>query len=78
MWFGSKEGREASRALAQFGSLGVALALSVAFFAWVGLALDRRFGTEPVGVAVMSLLGSAAALYKVIRDVSRWNDDKDD
>lgn len=73
MLFNSEEGRDASRALAQFGSMGIALALGVVAFWWIGSLIDRRLGCEPIAQVLMCLLGSAAALYKLVRDVSRWD-----
>lgn len=75
--FASKEGQEAARALAKFSGLGCSLAAGVAFFAWVGYQLDRWWGTAPVGLAVMCLVGAGLGLYKVVRDVIRWSAEDD-
>jgi F0F1-type ATP synthase assembly protein I len=73
--FSTKEGREASRALAQFGSMGITLALGVALFAGLGWWLDQKLGTEPVALASLCLLGAVLSLVKVVRDVQRWSDE---
>lgn len=58
-------------ALGRFGSLGITLALGVAFFVWLGSLIDQRFGTAPWGVAGLGLLGAVASLVKLVRDVQR-------
>ncbi len=69
MLLASKEGREASQALLQFGGLGCSLAATVALFSWLGSLLDQRLGSAPAGLCVGCLVGAAAGLYKLIRDV---------
>lgn len=59
--------------LARYGGVGITLALGVAFFAWLGMLVDRRWGTAPWGLVVLGLLGAALSLYKFVRDVSRFN-----
>ena len=73
---GSDDAREASQALAQYGSLGCSLAAGVAVFAGVGWWLDEQLGTAPVCLSVLCLLGAAGSLGKLIRDVSRLNGDE--
>ncbi|NUP98297.1 MAG: AtpZ/AtpI family protein [Armatimonadetes bacterium] len=77
MLLGTKEGRDASRALMQFSGLGCSLAAGVALFSGIGYALDQRFGTSPVWLAVLCLLGAGLSLYKVVRDVTRWSAEAD-
>ncbi len=77
MLLASKEGRDASQALMQFSGLGCSLAAGVAFFSWLGYRLDQHFGTEPVWLATLCLLGAAGGLYKVTRDVIRWSERAD-
>lgn len=74
MLFGTSEGREATRALAQYGGLGISLSLGVALFWYLGYRLDLRLGTTPIWQAVWCLFGAAAGLYKLVRDVNRWSD----
>lgn len=74
MLFGSSEGREASRALAQFGGLGISLSLGVVLFWYLGYRLDLWLQTTPVLQAMGCLVGAAVALYKLVHDVTRWSD----
>lgn len=75
--FSGAEGREASRALARYSGLGCGLAAGIAFFSGLGWLLDRALGTEPYLLAACCLGGSAVALYKLVRDVSRMGQEAD-
>lgn len=47
-------------------ALGVAWALSIIVFGWVGLALDGRLGTTPllgIAGAILGIAGGAASLW---------------
>lgn len=65
--------RSGLRDLARYGGVGITLALGVAFFAWMGMLVDRRFGTAPWGLVILGLLGAVLSLYKFIRDVNEFD-----
>lgn len=66
-----KDTQQGLDALVNIGGIGLALALGVGFFAWLGWRLDLWLNTTPWFLTILVLLGGAAGLYKVVRDVQR-------
>ena len=65
------EGRSSSQAsqVGRYGGHGITLGLSIALFAWLGLKLDERLGTEPLFVLLGTFLGFGAGFYRMYRDL---------
>ncbi|HSJ32330.1 MAG TPA: AtpZ/AtpI family protein [Longimicrobiales bacterium] len=49
--------------VSQYLSVGLTSALSTALFAYLGLAADRRFDTEPLLTLLGALVGAGAGFY---------------
>jgi len=61
---------ESSQKMSPAVLLGSSLALAMGLFAWGGMALDERFGTEPLGVVcglLLEILFGVYEVWKVIR-----------
>ena len=58
---------------ANLAMVGLQVAVGVALGFVVGSWLDRKFGWEPKGVVIGSLLGLAGGLYLLIKDAIRIN-----
>ncbi len=54
---------------------GLQMLVGVGLGLLVGKWLDKKFGWEPWGVLVGSMLGLAAGMYLLIRDAIRMNKD---
>lgn len=48
----------------RFSSLGVELAVAIAVPAYLGLLVDRRLGTDPIGFLVGFFFGLTGGLYR--------------
>lgn len=57
-------------ALGRYAGHGMTIALSTAAFAWAGVWLDDRLGTEPVFVLVGVFVGFGAGFYSMYRDIA--------
>ena len=49
--------------------LGSQLAITVTAMAFLGLWLDKKFGTEPILTVISSFVGITAGLYNFIKSV---------
>ena len=58
-------GREVIRSSSQYLGHGMALALSVALFGWVGSEIGARVGFQPLLTLLGMLLGGAAGFYSI-------------
>ncbi len=61
---------------AKFSSMALQMGVAIGGFAWLGTFLDRKY--NPGGQAwtiCLSLFGVAAALYLMIREVTRMSKD---
>ena len=52
-------------------SMGVELAAAMIGFTLVGLWIDRRYATEPWGVAIGAILGLVGGMYNFLRQALR-------
>jgi len=67
---GNKGFERALREAAPYLGIGTSLAVTVLICLWIGHAVDRRFGSEPVGIlvgAVVGLAGAALHFYQMYR-----------
>lgn len=64
-------GQPSSKAsqVGRYGGHGITLGLSISLFAWLGLKLDERLGTEPLFVLLGTFLGFGAGFYRMYRDL---------
>ncbi|MDO4881473.1 MAG: AtpZ/AtpI family protein [Capnocytophaga sp.] len=59
----------------KFSQLGLQMAVTIAFCAFVGIWIDQKFPPiAPFGVAGLSLFGVFASLYNVIKQVNQMKD----
>lgn len=59
----------------KYVGIGLQILVGVALGYFVGTWLDRRYGWEPWGVMVGSMLGLAGGMYLLIKDAIRINKD---
>jgi F0F1-type ATP synthase assembly protein I len=59
---------KADRGLWRLAGLGIQFAATVALFAWMGNALDRRMGWSPWGLVSLSLIAVVGNLYLLIKE----------
>ena len=59
----------------RFMGLGLEIAVGVGLGLAVGLWLDRRYNSSPWGMLIGSMVGLAAGMYLLIKDVMRINKD---
>jgi F0F1-type ATP synthase assembly protein I len=52
-------------------SWGIFLVLTTALSVFVGIVLDRKFGTEPLFMIIFFLLGAASGLWQVKKELNR-------
>ncbi|MEI6206138.1 MAG: AtpZ/AtpI family protein [Desulfuromonadales bacterium] len=72
--------RELLQSLAIVSSMGISVALAIAIGVWLGLALDRWFGTKPWFFFIFLFVGIAAGfknIYVIARRESQKEDDSD-
>ena len=55
--------------IGRYGAYGITLGLSIALFAWLGLELDARLGTEPLFVLLGTFVAFGAGFYRMYRDL---------
>lgn len=66
MPFGPKDGKQL-KVYAQFGAVGIELALSVVIGLLAGQWADGKLGTEPIGTIIGLILGVIAGFRSLIR-----------
>jgi F0F1-type ATP synthase assembly protein I len=59
----------------RYAGYGLQIALGVGLGLIVGRWLDKRYGWDPWGVLVGTMLGMAAGMYLLIKDAIRMNKD---
>lgn len=70
-----KDTKQMIRTLGYVSTIGISMAASIGIGAWLGLYLDKKFGTEPWLLYVGLALGIAAAfrnlylMYKKVKDL---------
>jgi ATP synthase protein I len=72
--------KELFRNLAMVSSMGISVAMAIAIGVWLGLTLDRWFGTKPWFFFIFLFIGIAAGfknIYVIARRESRNEDDSD-
>ncbi|NPA45959.1 MAG: AtpZ/AtpI family protein [Chlorobi bacterium] len=66
--------RRLHHTLIYFSSAGIEMAAIIGLFAYAGHRLDLHYGNEtPWWTAFLSLAGVFLAIYRIIRQVNRWN-----
>jgi F0F1-type ATP synthase assembly protein I len=51
----------------EFAGIGVQFALTILVFVFIGVWLDRRFGTSPWLLLVCVFVGAAGGLFSMVR-----------
>ena len=70
-----EETKKMVRTLGYVSTIGISMAAAIGIGAWLGLYLDKKFGTEPWLLLVGLGLGVAAAfrnlyrMYKKVKDI---------
>jgi len=70
-----KDTKEMFRTLGYVSTIGISMAAAIGIGAWLGLYLDKKFGTEPWLFYICLGLGIAAAfrnlylMYKKVKDL---------
>ena len=65
-------GSDRLRAFARYSGIGVQMLAIIGLSTWLGLWLDQHYHTQnPWFTIVLMLLGLGAALYNVIRSLTR-------
>jgi F0F1-type ATP synthase assembly protein I len=59
----------------RFATIGLEAGVGVILGVVVGSWLDKKFGWEPWGLLVSTLLGTAAGMYQLVREGIRVNKD---
>jgi F0F1-type ATP synthase assembly protein I len=60
--------RKGDTSLWRLAGLGIQFAATVAIFAWMGNALDKRMGWSPWGLVTLSLIAVVGNLYLLIKE----------
>ena len=55
--------------IGRYGGYGITLGLSIALFAWLGLKLDEKLGTEPLFVLLGTLAGFGGGFYRMYHEL---------
>lgn len=63
------------RGIGEAMSMGIEVAVGVGLGLFIGSWLDRRYGWQPWGMLIGSMLGLATGLYLLIRQSLRMNKD---
>lgn len=68
---GQPDGKPSGQAsqIGRYGGYGITLGVSIALFAWLGLQLDSKLGTEPLFVLLGTFLGFGGGFYRMYRDL---------
>jgi len=70
-----KDTKQMMRTLGYVSTVGISMAAAIGIGAWLGLYLDKKFGTEPWLLLVCLGFGVAAAfrnlylMYKKVKDI---------
>lgn len=59
----------------RLAGIGIQMAVGVGLGLGIGIWIDKRYGTEPWGVLIGSMLGLAGGMYLLIKDAIRINKD---
>jgi F0F1-type ATP synthase assembly protein I len=59
----------------KYAAVGLQMAVGVALGVIVGNWLDKKYGWEPWGLLVGTMLGLAGGMYLLIKDAMRMNKD---
>ena len=70
-----KETKTMLRELAYYSSLGISVALAIFIGLFIGLGLDKLFGTSPIFMFIFLAFGIAAGFINIGRAVKRSNRD---
>jgi ATP synthase protein I len=76
----SDDKRELFRSLAMASSIGISVVMAIGIGVWLGLTLDRWFGTHPWFFYIFLFIGIAAGfknIYVIAGREIRRNDDSD-
>ena len=68
------ETRQMLRELAYYSSLGFSVALAIFIGLFIGLGLDRLFGTAPVFMFIFLGFGIAAGFSNILRAMKKSRD----
>ena len=74
------DNRQLFQSLAMVSSMGISVVLAIAIGVWVGLTLDRWFGTKPWFFYIFLFIGIAAGfknVYVIAGREIRKSDDND-
>ncbi len=55
--------------IGRYGGYGITLGLSIALFAWLGLKLDEKLGTEPLFVLLGTFAGFGGGFYRMYHEL---------
>ena len=64
-----KNSTKVIRELAPYLNLGLQLAITVCLFCLLGWWLDKHYGTAPMWLLILSILGVIVAMYNFLRTV---------
>lgn len=55
--------------IGRYSGYGITLGLSIALFAWLGLKLDEKLGTEPLFVLLGTFAGFGGGFYRMYHEL---------
>lgn len=55
--------------IGRYSGYGLTLGLSIALFAWLGLKLDEKLGTEPLFVLLGTFAGFGGGFYRMYHEL---------
>jgi len=62
--------------LSKVGGIGWFVAISVSFFAFIGVFLDNKFSTKPFFLLMGVFLGSLIAFTGIVKLLKKFNNNK--